>query len=106
MLFVHQTSAGKVRGDRAIELVNLPFDEQEEQWFEDSLLHGKASTLPGAKDTVMMRRLATGRLQNLSAEVESLGGKKVDGINWDDLRQGIDRNGPLGTKLSHSDQVS
>ncbi|KAL1962332.1 hypothetical protein VTN77DRAFT_9823 [Rasamsonia byssochlamydoides] len=103
VLFVHKTSAGKLRGDRAIELVNLPFDEQEEQWFEDSLLHGKASTLPGAKDTVMMRRLATGRLQNLSAEVESLGGRKVDGINWDDLRQNIDGNGPLSSPLSRSD---
>jgi hypothetical protein len=89
VLFVHKTSGGPLRGDRAMELVNLPFDEQEESWFEEYLLNGKASTLPGAKDTVLMRRLATGRMQNLPAEIESLGGRKIDGINWDDVRQGV-----------------
>lgn len=69
-----------------MELVGLPLDEDEEQWFEHVLLHGNASTLPGAKDTVMMRRLATGRTGELNPELESLGGKKVDGLNWDDLR--------------------
>lgn len=72
-----------------MELIGLPFDDQEEGWFEDCLLRGNAKGLHGAKDTVMMRRLATGKLENLSADLESLGGKKVDGLNWDILRQGI-----------------
>jgi hypothetical protein len=72
-----------------MELVGLPLDEDEEVWFESVLLHGNASTLPGAKDTVMMRRLATGRVSDISPELESLSGKKVDGLNWDNLRGSI-----------------
>ena len=87
--FVHSTEAGETRSKRAMELIGLPFDDQEEEWFEDCLLHGNSKGLHGAKDTVMMRRLATGKLENLSADLESLGGKKVDGLNWDILRQGI-----------------
>lgn len=70
-----------------MELINLPFDAKEEGWFEDVLLKGNAKTLKGARDTVMMRRLATRKLDGLSAELESLGGKKIDGLNWDDLKQ-------------------
>ncbi|CAG7958356.1 unnamed protein product [Penicillium salamii] len=87
--FVHKASPGQTRSRRAIELVGLPLDEDEEQWFEDVLLRGNASTLPGSKDTVMMRRLATGRLEEITPELESLGGKKIDGLNWDDLRGSI-----------------
>ena len=86
MWSVLKSEAGKPRAERALELVGLPLDEEEESWLEDFLLTGKGSTLPGAKDTVLMRRLATGRSQNLPSEVESLSGRKVDGINWDDLR--------------------
>ncbi|KAF7586952.1 hypothetical protein BBP40_007990 [Aspergillus hancockii] len=87
--FVHRTEAGEVRSKRAMELIGLPFDDQEEGWFEDSLLRGNAKALHGAKDTVMMRRLATGKLENLSTDLESLAGKKIDGLNWDILRRGI-----------------
>lgn len=87
--FVHKTAAGQTRSRRAMELVGLPLDEDEERWFEETLLSGSASSLPGAKDTVMMRRLATGQMDGLGPELESLGGKKVDGLNWDDLRQSM-----------------
>lgn len=91
VIFVHKTPAGPLRGTRAMELVNLPFDEQEESWFESCLLTGKAAALSSAKDTVLMRRLATGKMQGLPSSLESLGGPKIDGINWDDLRQSVDR---------------
>ncbi|KAF9891741.1 hypothetical protein FE257_003222 [Aspergillus nanangensis] len=77
--FVHMTEAGPLRGQRAMELIGLPFDDQEEEWFEHTLLDGSAKPLHGAKDTVMMRRLAAGKLGNLSANLESLGGTKIDG---------------------------
>lgn len=87
--FVHKTPAGQTRSKRAMELVGLPLGEDEEEWFEEALLHGGARSFPGAKDTVMMRRLATGQLGGLGTELESLGGKKVDGLNWDTLRQSM-----------------
>ncbi|KAL3468505.1 hypothetical protein BJX64DRAFT_295742 [Aspergillus heterothallicus] len=88
--FVHSTDAGQIRSRRAMELINLPFDDEEEEWFEDALLRGNAKTLHGAKDTVLMRRLATGRMAGLSTELESLGGKKIDGVNWDTLKQSME----------------
>ncbi|KAL4926846.1 uncharacterized protein BDV17DRAFT_283056 [Aspergillus undulatus] len=88
--FVHMTDAGQMRSRRAMELIDLPFDDQEEAWFEDALLRGKAKMLHGAKDTVMMRRLATGRTTGLSTELESLAGKKIDGLNWDTLKQSME----------------
>lgn len=87
--FVLKTAPGQMRSKRAMELIGLPLGDDEEEWFEEALLHGNASTLPGAKDTVMMRRLATGRLSGLSAELESLVGKNVDGLNWDSLRESM-----------------
>jgi hypothetical protein len=87
--FVLNTSAGQTRSNRAMELIGLPFDNKEEEWFEESLLRGRGRNWHGAKDTVMMRRLATGKISNLSTELESLGGKKVDGLNWDVLKQSM-----------------
>ncbi|OJJ56844.1 hypothetical protein ASPSYDRAFT_155497 [Aspergillus sydowii CBS 593.65] len=88
--FVHTTDAGQLRSTRAMELIGLPFDDQEEEWFENALLRGNAKALHGAKDTVMMRRLASGKTAGLSAELESLGGKKIDGLNWDMLKQSME----------------
>ena len=91
LIFVHKTSPGQMRSKRAMELINLPLDANEQEWLEEILLKGNARTLPGARDTVMMRRLATRKLDDLSTELESLGGKKIDGLNWDDIKQ---RMGP------------
>ncbi|PYI07272.1 hypothetical protein BO78DRAFT_396569 [Aspergillus sclerotiicarbonarius CBS 121057] len=95
--FVHTTEAGQLRSTRAMELIGLPFDDQEEKWFEHALLHGSAKGLHGSKDTVMMRRLASGKLSGLSTDLESLGGTKIDGLNWDVLRQSM-----MHTQSSHS----
>ncbi|KAE8145629.1 hypothetical protein BDV25DRAFT_133622 [Aspergillus avenaceus] len=89
--FVHTTEGGETRSKRAMELIGLPFNDQEEEWFEESLLRGAAKGLHGAKDTVMMRRLATGKFDNLSAGLESLSGKKIDGLNWDILKHGVNQ---------------
>ncbi|EAS34493.1 uncharacterized protein CIMG_05517 [Coccidioides immitis RS] len=88
VVFVLAAKAGEERAEKAMELVNLPFSDIEIEWFEDCLLHGKAKNLPGAKDTVMMRRVATGHLDNLGA-LESLGGRKIEGLNWDILRKNL-----------------
>ncbi|KKZ65444.1 hypothetical protein EMCG_08716 [[Emmonsia] crescens] len=91
ILFVlSSTKPGEARAKRAMELINLPFNAEEESWFEECLLTGNAKHLPGAKDTVMMRRVATGRLQDLNrGDLEALGGRKIEGLNWDDLRKNL-----------------
>ncbi|KKK20216.1 hypothetical protein AOCH_005761, partial [Aspergillus ochraceoroseus] len=100
--FVHRTDAGQIRSKRAMELIGLPFDDQEEEWFENCLLRGSAKTLHGAKDTVLMRRLATGKISGLSAELQSLGGKKIDGLNWDMLKESVEHTQTLATSSGKS----
>jgi hypothetical protein len=46
---------------RAESLIQLPFNDEEIQWFEDCLLRGNAQSCHGAKDTVTIRRIATGK---------------------------------------------
>ena len=92
---VLKTEAGEHRAKRAMELVNLPVDAQEEEWFDECLLHGKAKHLPGAKDTVMMRRVATGRVDHLGIELEALGGRRLEGVNWDVLKRNLSQSTSL-----------
>ncbi|PSN62680.1 hypothetical protein BS50DRAFT_501897 [Corynespora cassiicola Philippines] len=76
------------REDKAMELVSLPFDEDEEKWIESFLTEGKGRNFKGAADTVLMRKIATGRLQEVAKDT-SRGGKRLDGVNWDVLRDGV-----------------
>jgi Nuclear pore complex assembly len=71
---------------RAEALISLPFTEMEMHWFEDFLLHGKGSSLHGAKDSVVMRRIATGRDFADLPTLQRYWGQKINGVNWGDVR--------------------
>ncbi|KAI0008252.1 nuclear pore complex assembly-domain-containing protein [Xylariaceae sp. FL0662B] len=47
--------------ERAFELSSLPLDAQEERWLEECLQSGEGKRLAVAKDTLIMRRIATGK---------------------------------------------
>jgi hypothetical protein len=68
----------------------LPFSEEEENFIETFLTEGKGRTFQGAQDTVMMRRIATGRLADVAADSSHRGFKK-DGVNWEMLKDGVKR---------------
>ncbi|KAF2634577.1 hypothetical protein P280DRAFT_463320 [Massarina eburnea CBS 473.64] len=82
--------------ERAMELVGLPFEEREERWLETYLTEGKGRLLTGAEDTVVLRRMATGRLVEAGRE-GGVRGKRVDGLNWEGIRVGV-KNG-LGPRM-------
>ena len=87
--------AGAERAAKGMELVDLPFDKEEEELFTAYLLSGKGKGLPGAKDTVMMRRIARGELDR-ALEVGGGGGggltgRKHDFVNWEAVREGIEK---------------
>ena len=86
---VLSSHAGDARGNRARELIALPLDEEEGSWFEEFLLEGKGHSLPGARDTVMMRKVATGRIVEAVEFGRQLTGRKFDGVNWANLREGL-----------------
>ncbi|KAL7619376.1 hypothetical protein AAE478_009914 [Parahypoxylon ruwenzoriense] len=46
--------------ERAFELTSLPFDAGEERWFKECLGSGEGKRLAVAKDTLLMRNIATG----------------------------------------------
>ncbi|ORX94471.1 nuclear pore complex assembly-domain-containing protein [Clohesyomyces aquaticus] len=76
------------REDRAEELVSLPFGEEEEAWVERFLTEGKGRHFKGAADTVVMRRMATGRFADVGKEGGKKG-KKIGAVNWEVLREGV-----------------
>ena len=102
------SNGGDDRAARGLELVDLPFDDEEEEYlFATYLLRGKGKMLPGAKDTVMMRWVAKGDMQRaLNLGDDDAGGRhhrprfsagrKHDGVNWDAVKEGIERG--LGSR--------
>lgn len=88
---------------RALEFVGLPFTDDEERWIETFLTEGKGRNFSFAADTVLMRRLATGRMVDVANDTTTRG-KRVNGINWEVLKDGV-KNG-LGPRHDESHFVS
>lgn len=86
-----------MRAARSVDLIGLPFDDDEEQWLEAYLVDGKGKGLYGAKDTVMMRKIATRRTQEAVEFGKHMSGRKMDGVNWASLRAGLQH----GTESQH-----
>lgn len=76
------------RKDKAVELVSLPFTKDEGEFIEKFLTEGKGRVFQGAQDTVMMRRIATGRLTAVAGETGARG-RRVDGVTWEILKDGV-----------------
>lgn len=69
-------------GTRSADLVSLPLDSSEEAWFEEYLTTGEGKKTKKAKDTMMMRKLVTGR------HADSIG-EKNHGPQWNIVLQGL-----------------
>ena len=91
--FVLVNSTGTIRARRSVELINLPFDDVENAWFEEYLKDGKGRTLSGASDTIIMKGLATGNTTFLLEHGKNIAGRKIDGVNWATIRESL-QNGP------------
>jgi hypothetical protein len=93
--FVVNSSKGEIRGNRAVELIGLPFNEEEEEWFEDFLTEGKGKELHEARDTLMVRKVVKGEIQDAVELGKKLSGKKMDGVNWTSLTHGLQHGAKL-----------
>ena len=80
---------GEDRARKAVELINQPFTDEEEEWFESFLTTGRNRTFAGAKDTVMMRRMATGQFSEALEDSRGTSGRKLEGVNWTILKDGL-----------------
>ncbi|KAF2846016.1 hypothetical protein T440DRAFT_511168 [Plenodomus tracheiphilus IPT5] len=81
---------GYTRSNKAVELVSLPFSDEEDEYMERFLTEGKGRTYQGAHDTVLMRRIATGRLTQMVDE-NGTRGRRIDGVQWEILRDSVKR---------------
>lgn len=74
------------RAQRTEELIDLPLTEEEEQWFEEFLLEGKGRSLHASRDTVMARRLATGKYPDAVDVGKQLSGRRFNDVTWDGVK--------------------
>lgn len=88
---VHQGSPAEV----AVQFVNLPLTAEEEEWFEEYLVHGDGHDLKHANDTLKMRRIGTGNFEGSLAIRKPT--KAIDGLDWNKL-SGAVKSG-LGSRL-------
>ena len=91
--FIHGNAGGEIRAARGVELIGLPLDDKEERWLEEYLAEGKGTGLFGAKDTLMMRKIATGRSQEAANLARSIHEKKsIHGVSWSTLSGGLQQS--------------
>lgn len=76
--------------EKAVELVGLPFSDEEEEWIEQFLTEGKGRMLKGAEDTVLMRKIATGKLRSFASRRTNQT-RMHNGLDWDTLKSGVKR---------------
>ena len=75
--------------DRSVELVNLPMTQEEEAWFNEYLLHGEGRSIRKAKDTVMMRRIGTGKFTE-SLSLDGMNARPIAGLDWATLTGAVE----------------
>jgi hypothetical protein len=85
---VLHSPAGDRTANRAAELVNLPFTQEEEDWFEEYLTLGNGKGLKRANDTLMIWKIGTGRFKD-ALSVSITGGKPVNGLSWETIVSGL-----------------
>ncbi|KAF2737969.1 hypothetical protein EJ04DRAFT_550232 [Polyplosphaeria fusca] len=73
---------------RAMEFVTLAMDEDEQKWVESFLTEGKGRNFRTAKDTVLLRKIATGRYDE-AADENALKGRRHIQTNWEILKDGV-----------------
>ncbi|KAL5120329.1 hypothetical protein ACEQ8H_001619 [Pleosporales sp. CAS-2024a] len=76
------------RQEKAMEFVSLPFSTDEEDFIEKFLTEGKGRTYQGAQDTVLMRRIATGKLVEVAND-KNTRGRRLEGVNWEQLKDSV-----------------
>ncbi|MCJ1444819.1 MAG: hypothetical protein MMC23_005322 [Stictis urceolatum] len=82
LAFVHRSSGGNVRATRSLELIGLPFDRDEERWFEEFYVDGGGKNVHRSKDTIIMRSIIMGRALETVELGERMNERKIDGLSW------------------------
>ena len=87
--FVAGQPSGEGKAQQGFEVVSLPLDRTEEEWFREVLEGANQKEMKGAADMLVMRDIAMGRVEGLEEEVELTGNRKIEGVNWESLVKGL-----------------
>lgn len=82
-------------------LVDLPFTVDEESWFEEYLMKEK-DTMDGANDILIMRKVVMGQNFPTSSTDSHLSARKIDGVDWNLLRNAANRARGSTKMLAHN----
>jgi hypothetical protein len=85
--------AGEERWAKASELIDLPFNEQEEAWFRDYLTNNSGRSLDVAQDVLIVRLMAKG---DYSTALEKMNRGKAskgsyEGIKWENIAESLNK---------------
>jgi hypothetical protein len=89
-----RSPSGKQRADQGVELIDLPFNKEEEAWFENFLLKDtQGRNYRYAADVVMMRRIATGKLAQAKEDFHTLNlsNNRLGDVTWSNVMDGLDK---------------
>ncbi len=81
---------GDDRARKSVELIHLPFSGEEEAWFDAYLGQGRVRKLPGAEDTLSVRRTLTSRSGAVADSDKGFGAKSSDGMDWSSLGDSVE----------------
>ncbi|KAE8445586.1 hypothetical protein EG329_013219 [Mollisiaceae sp. DMI_Dod_QoI] len=93
---VLNNSSSDTIAERSVELVNLPFTQEEEEWFEDYILRGDGRALKKGRDTLMMRKIGTGNFTE-SLSLKGTHNRNIGGLDWTTLSNAVEDG--LGPRL-------
>ena len=93
---VLNNSSKETIADRSVELLNLPFTGEEEAWFEEYLSNGEGRQIRKASDTLLIRKIATGRFTE-SLAVKGVVVRTIGGMDWNTLSDAVQDG--LGPRL-------
>ncbi|KAI4244916.1 MAG: hypothetical protein L6R40_002822 [Gallowayella cf. fulva] len=85
---------GEDRARRSVELIHLPFSEDEENWFAEFLTDGHGRDLHGAKEALAVRAIATGKKSAIATQAGGFRVQERPGLglvqSWQQLRARLD----------------
>jgi hypothetical protein len=86
-----------------VELVDLPLTDAEEIQMHDYLLHGQGRNLTHAADIIVMRKIVTGNLSEVEADVRNFNvtTRPHHGITWQNVVGSIARGTGQRSALSN-----
>jgi hypothetical protein len=82
---------GADRKQKCTELLDLPFDADEEGWFEEFLTTGRGKALRLADDVLVMRRLTKGSYGGVLEKLGAGAGTPTmfAGVTWENIAEGL-----------------